>query len=108
MNGLTNRQAEILAFIRAERVAKGYSPSLREIGTRFKIASTNGVNDHLRALERKGRLRRDLMKSRALIPVEPRTREELESELRSAEARVEALRRQLGAMVAGDSTREAC
>jgi repressor LexA len=43
---------------------------LREIGEHMGIRSTNGVNDHLRALERKGYLRREDMKSRALRVVE--------------------------------------
>jgi len=42
--------------------------ALREIGARMGIRSTNGVNDHLRALERKGYLTREDMKSRALRP----------------------------------------
>src|SRR5690606_23054524 len=45
---------------------RGYPPTLREIGEYMGIRSTNGVNDHLRALERKGYLRREDMKSRAL------------------------------------------
>ena len=48
--------------------AGGYPPTLREIGSRMGIRSTNGVNDHLRALERKGYLTREDMKSRALRP----------------------------------------
>jgi repressor LexA len=42
---------------------------MREIGEHMGIRSTNGVNDHLKALERKGHLVRDDMKSRALRPV---------------------------------------
>jgi len=42
---------------------------LREIGLHFGIRSTNGVNDHLRALEKKGYLQREDLKSRALRPV---------------------------------------
>ena len=42
---------------------------MREIGEHMSIRSTNGVNDHLKALERKGYLVRDDMKSRALRPV---------------------------------------
>lgn len=54
---LTQRQAEILHFIRAEIRRQGYAPSLREIGARFGINSTNGVTDHLVALERKGAIK---------------------------------------------------
>ena len=46
----------------------GYPPTLREIGNKLGIRSTNGVNDHLRALERKGFLTREDMKSRTLRP----------------------------------------
>jgi repressor LexA len=66
MVGLTKRQAQTLDFIRQSIEERGYPPTLREIGESMGIRSTNGVNDHLRALERKGYLRREDMKSRAL------------------------------------------
>jgi repressor LexA len=66
MQGLTKRQAQTLDFIRQSIDQRGYPPTLREIGESMGIRSTNGVNDHLRALERKGYLRREDMKSRAL------------------------------------------
>ena len=66
MQGLTKRQAQTLDFIRHSIEERGYPPTLREIGEYMGIRSTNGVNDHLRALERKGYLRREDMKSRAL------------------------------------------
>jgi repressor LexA len=68
MQGLTARQQMVLDFIRQSIVDRGYPPTLREIGARMGIRSTNGVNDHLRALERKGYLTREDMKSRALRP----------------------------------------
>src|SRR5216117_625497 len=68
MQGLTKRQAQTLDFIRQSIEERGYPPTLREIGARMGIRSTNGVNDHLRALERKGYLTREDMKSRALRP----------------------------------------
>jgi repressor LexA len=68
MVGLTQRQQMVLDFIRQSIVDRGYPPTLREIGARMGIRSTNGVNDHLRALERKGYLTREDMKSRALRP----------------------------------------
>lgn len=75
MTELTERQHEILLFIRGHIEAKGYPPTLREIGTRFAIRSTNGVNDHLRALERKGHIvRRDRL-SRGMRVVSPLTGE---------------------------------
>src|SRR5258706_12883224 len=70
MRGLQTRQAKTLDFIRRSIVQRGYPPTLREIGEHMGIRSTNGVNDHLRALERKGYLRREDMKSRALRVVE--------------------------------------
>lgn len=69
MVGLTQRQQMVLDFIRQSISDRGYPPTLREIGARMGIRSTNGVNDHLRALERKGYLTREDMKSRALRPV---------------------------------------
>lgn len=68
MQGLTQRQQMVLDFIRSSIADRGYPPTLREIGARMGIRSTNGVNDHLRALERKGYLTREDMKSRALRP----------------------------------------
>lgn len=68
MQGLTARQEQVLSFIRQSIIDRGYPPTLREIGAHMGIRSTNGVNDHLRALERKGYLTREDMKSRALRP----------------------------------------
>lgn len=69
---LTDRQREILEFITQSIRERGYPPTLREIGIQFGIRSTNGVNDHLRALEKKGHLQREDLKSRALRPVGPK------------------------------------
>jgi repressor LexA len=55
---LTPRQKEIYDFLLKTIRDKGYAPSIPEIGSRFKIASTNGVADHLKALEKKGYIRR--------------------------------------------------
>ena len=55
---LTLRQKEIYDFLVRTIREKGYAPSILEIGRRFKIASTNGVSDHLKALEKKGYIRR--------------------------------------------------
>jgi repressor LexA len=66
---LTDRQQAILDFITQSIEERGYPPTLREIGEHFGIRSTNGVNDHLRALEKKGHLQREDLKSRALRPV---------------------------------------
>jgi repressor LexA len=69
MQGLTSRQKQILEFISARIEENGYPPTIREIGEHMGIRSTNGVNDHLKALERKGYLEREGLKSRALRPV---------------------------------------
>jgi repressor LexA len=55
---LTPRQKEIYDFLLKTIREKGFAPSINEIGRRFKIASTNGVSDHLKALEKKGYIRR--------------------------------------------------
>lgn len=67
---LTKRQQEVLDYIRTCITDHGYPPTLRELGSQLGISSTNGVNDHLKALERKGYLSRDEAKSRALVPID--------------------------------------
>jgi repressor LexA len=67
---LTDRQRQALDYITECLSARGYPPTLREIGEHMGIRSTNGVNDHLKALERKGYLVREELKSRALRPVD--------------------------------------
>jgi len=69
---LTDRQRQALDYISDCLTARGYPPTLREIGEHMGIRSTNGVNDHLKALERKGYLVREELKSRALRPVDVR------------------------------------
>lgn len=68
MQQLTERQRAVLEYIEFSIQDRGYPPTLREIGNHMEppIKSTNGVNDHLRALERKGYLTREDMKSRTL------------------------------------------
>jgi len=66
---LTQRQRQALDFIADYITARGFPPTLREIGEAMGIRSTNGVNDHLKALEKKGYLEREDLKSRALRPV---------------------------------------
>ena len=68
-SALTDRQQQVLDFIAASITERGYPPTLREIGERLGIRSTNGVNDHLKALEKKGYLAREDLKSRALRPI---------------------------------------
>ena len=66
---LTERQRAVLDFIQQSITSRGYPPTLREIGEKMGIRSTNGVNDHLKALEKKGYLAREDLKSRALRPL---------------------------------------
>lgn len=62
---LTARQREVLDFIRQFMTKAGYPPTVREIGAHFGFVPRS-VFDHLKALERKGYLRRDAAKSRSL------------------------------------------
>jgi len=64
--GLTRRQQEILTFIQRHSDAHGYPPSVREIGQALGLTSSSTVHSHLSALEKKGYLRRDPSKPRAL------------------------------------------
>src|ERR1700704_354519 len=68
MEELTDRQKQILHFIVRESELKGFPPTIREIGEQMDIRSTNGVHDHLKALERKGYLLRGEQQSRSLVP----------------------------------------
>src|SRR5882757_6423868 len=64
--GLTERQRRILEVIRASVSERGYPPSIREIGDAVGLTSTSSVAHQLRALERKGYLRRDPNRPRAV------------------------------------------
>lgn len=66
---LTKRQRMVLGYIIHHIQDHGFPPTIREIGDHMGIKSTNGVNDHLKALERKGYLERKDSKSRALKPL---------------------------------------
>jgi len=66
MKGLTERQARVIRLIQKSIEVRGYPPTLREIGAAMGIRSTNGIVDHLRALERKGYITRDDMAARGI------------------------------------------
>jgi repressor LexA len=66
MTKLSKRQEDILAFIKEEVRAKGYPPSVREIGEAVGLASSSTVHGHLARLESKGLIRRDPTKPRAI------------------------------------------
>ncbi len=63
---ITERQQDILDFIRAMVAERGKPPTLREIGEQFGIRSTNGVEKHLVALERGGLIVRERGTSRGI------------------------------------------
>ncbi|MEO6991165.1 MAG: transcriptional repressor LexA [Candidatus Baltobacteraceae bacterium] len=73
----TERQARILAVIREFTEERGYPPSVREIGERVGLSSSSTVQSHLKTLERRGLIRRDPTKPRALVasgaPIVPRS-----------------------------------
>jgi repressor LexA len=64
--GLTERQRTILQVIRASVSSRGYPPSIREIGDAVGLTSTSSVAHQLRTLEKKGFLRRDPNRPRAV------------------------------------------
>jgi len=66
LDQLTNRQREVLDFIREKITGRGYGPTVREIGEQFEINSPNGVMCHLKALEKKGLITREPNMSRAI------------------------------------------
>lgn len=67
LDRLTSRQREVYEFIREKIRSRGYGPTVREIGTEFKISSPNGVMCHLKALEKKGLISREPNMSRAIM-----------------------------------------
>lgn len=66
MSRMSNRQTAILEFIKNEVREKGYPPSVREIGEAVGLASSSTVHGHLDRLEKKGLIRRDPTKPRAI------------------------------------------
>lgn len=71
---LTKQQQLVYDYIREQIVARGYGPTVREIGKHMDIKSPNGVMCHLRALERKSMITRAANKSRAIELTEPISR----------------------------------
>lgn len=67
---LSQRQNEILSFIKQEIRRKGYPPSVREIGDAVGLMSSSTVHGHLQTLEDKGYIRRDATKPRAIEVLE--------------------------------------
>ena len=63
---LTDKQQQILEFIKHRILEKGYPPAVREICEAVHLRSTSSVHSHLETLERKGYIRRDPTKPRAI------------------------------------------
>lgn len=66
MERLTRRQRDVLDFLGRYIRENGYPPTIREIRDAFGLSSNRGVIDHLRALEKKGWIRRGRASSRAI------------------------------------------
>lgn len=66
MQELTERQAEVLNFIKEFIVSNGYPPTVREIGSALGLSSPATTHSHLNNLEAKGFIRKSNSKNRAL------------------------------------------
>ena len=73
MSKQQEREQKILAFMRKELKAKGYPPTVREIGTALGIKSTSTVHKDIASLVEQGYLRKDPAKPRALMLVDSDT-----------------------------------
>ena len=71
MNDLSAKQIEILNYMKKEVSEKGYPPSVREICLAVGLKSTSTVHGHLERLEKKGYIRRDPTKPRAIEILDP-------------------------------------
>lgn len=78
---LSERQLQVLVYIKDTVAARGYPPSVREIGQAVGLSSPSTVHSHLSALVKAGFLRRDATKPRAIEVLDPG------SKFRSAERR---------------------
>lgn len=63
---ITAKQQEILEYIKAQQLSRGYPPAVREICDAVNLRSTSSVHAHLETLERNGYIRRDPTKPRAI------------------------------------------
>lgn len=66
MGKITQKQQEILDYIKDEILKKGYPPTVREICETVNLKSTSSVHSHLETLEKNGYIRRDPTKPRAI------------------------------------------
>ena len=63
---ITQKQSEILEYIKSQILNKGYPPSVRDICAAVNLKSTSSVHAHLESLEKNGYIRRDPTKSRTI------------------------------------------
>lgn len=63
---ITDKQREILEYIKKVTLKRGYPPAVREICEAVKLKSTSSVHSHLETLEKNGYIRRDPTKPRAI------------------------------------------
>ena len=63
---ISDKQKQILEFIKSRILEKGYPPTVREICEEVRLSSTSSVHAHLETLEKKGYIRRDPAKGRAI------------------------------------------
>ena len=66
MGNISDKQLEILEYIKDEILNKGYPPSVREICEAVKLKSTSSVHSHLETLEKNGYIKRDPTKPRTI------------------------------------------
>lgn len=115
----TQRQLELMRYVAEYLRDRGYAPSYREIGEHMGILSTNGIHDHLRALQRKGLLYLRMVNQKRALSLTPSgwaavglPRTDLPAELvRMGEERDAALARaaklrDCGAGLAGESCKD--
>jgi len=97
-HGLTSRQLKILQAIKAALLTNGYPPSMREIGAAAGLASPASVQYQLQALEKKGFIRRDPSRGRALEVLLPGDSTQLENSAHTDSTRLVPL---VGRIAAG-------
>lgn len=82
MSKVSQRQQAILDFIKSEVKKKGYPPSVREIGQAVGLASSSTVHGHLARLEKKGLIKRDPTKPRAIEILDKNDSEEAKDSIK--------------------------
>jgi len=85
-NKLTERQEDILTFIKQFTLESGYPPTLREIGKHFQISSTFGVKRHLEALVKKGFINIESNASRGISLIRKNSEDFLDRSIRDDDA----------------------